>query len=166
MRSWLERLSLECTTSYWLKSRRVILTKPNNGRNDLDILILTETFCSVYKCLIHSIIRQDTKCIARIELWNQVVGFCSLSIVLCKSNAVMTSKQAIWAPYTRKCFPAFLFCLLFSRESRTTISLLESHIFWLNTNVASCDLRSRRLGGGGGGEVWTQATTYGKLAPL
>ena len=30
------------------------------------------------------------------------------------------------APYTRKRFPAFLYCLLFSRESRTTSSLLET----------------------------------------
>ena len=29
-------------------------------------------------------------------------------------------------PYTRKRFPAFLYCLLFSRESRTTSSLLET----------------------------------------
>ena len=30
------------------------------------------------------------------------------------------------APYTRKRFSAFLYCLLFSRESRTTSSLLET----------------------------------------
>ena len=30
------------------------------------------------------------------------------------------------APYTRKRFPAFLYCSLFSRESRTTSSLLET----------------------------------------
>ena len=32
----------------------------------------------------------------------------------------------IKAPYTRKRFPAFLYCLLFSGESRTTSSLLET----------------------------------------
>ena len=38
------------------------------------------------------------------------------------SLALMENK----APYTRKRFPAFLYCLLFSRESRTTSSLLET----------------------------------------
>ena len=32
----------------------------------------------------------------------------------------------IQAPYTRKRFPAFSYCLMFSRESRTTSSLLET----------------------------------------
>ena len=49
----------------------------------------------------------------------------SLSLLRSRWN-VSQQHQVTKAPYARKRFPAFLYCLLFSRESRTTSSLLET----------------------------------------
>ena len=45
-----------------------------------------------------------------------------------------------WAPYTRKRFPAFLYCLLFSRESRIVLRncniIINRHLLqWAQTTV-------------------------------